>query len=209
DRRRASGTYYTPSALVRRIVDAALRPLVASRLGVSEERAETLLVRADAPALNVLRTATVLDPAVGSGAFLLGALERLAAYREGTAPEAVLRRDILRRNLFGVDLDAGAVRLAELRLWLAVVADDPTADPMRVQPLPNLDCLIRQGDSLSDPVPGSQVGPVDVTRAHEIGRLRRLAVLSSGSEKRASVRELRRLELAAVRESLRAREQAA
>lgn len=209
DRRRASGTYYTPAALVRRVIDAALRALVASRLGISEERAEALLVRADAPALNVLRAAAVLDPAVGSGAFLLGALERLAAFREGTAPDAVLRRDILRRNLFGVDLDAGAVRLAELRLWLAVVADDSTTDPMRVQPLPNLDCLIRQGDSLADPIPGGQLASVDPERAHEIGRLRRLAVLSSGSEKRSSVRNLRRLELAAVRESLRAREASA
>ena len=209
DRRRACGTYYTPAALVRRVVDAALRALVASRLGTSEERAETLLVRADAPALNVLRNAAVLDPAVGSGAFLLGMLERIAAFREGGAPDTVLRRDILRRNLFGVDLDAGAVRLAELRLWLAVVADDQTGDPMRVQPLPNLDCLIRQGDSLADPVPGGYVGTTDTARAHEIGRLRRIAVLSSGSEKTASVRALRRLELAAVRDSLRAREAAA
>jgi hypothetical protein len=209
DRRRASGTYYTPAALVHRVVDAALRALVASRVGVSEERAEALLVRADPAALNVLRTAAVLDPAVGSGAFLLGALERMAAFREGTAPEPVLRRDILRRNLFGVDVDAGAVRLAELRLWLAVVADDPTADPMRVQPLPNLDCLIRQGDSLADPLPGGHHGAPDPARAQEIGRLRRLAVLSSGTEKTASVRALRRLEVAAVRESLRAREAAA
>ena len=48
------------------------------------------------------------------------------------------------------------MRLTELRLWLAVIADDPSDRAERVEPLPNLDCLMRQGDSLFDPV-GSTV----------------------------------------------------
>ena len=94
---------------------------------------------------------TLLDPAVGSGAFLLGALERMAQIRAGEEPPAALRRRILERNLFGVDLNPMAVRLAELRLWLAVIAVDGTTDPEEVEPLPNLDGMVRQGDSLLDP----------------------------------------------------------
>ena len=97
---------------------------------------------------------TLLDPAAGSGAFLLGALERLSALA-GRLPEptpTTCRRRILQRNLFGVDRSAAAVRLTELRLWLAVIAEDREYRPERVEPLPNLDCLIRQGDSLFEPV---------------------------------------------------------
>src|SRR5207247_214622 len=55
-------------------------------------------------------------------------------------------------SLFGVDLKLTAVRLAELRLWLALVADDEEADLERIAPLPNLDGHVRQGDALLDPL---------------------------------------------------------
>jgi hypothetical protein len=98
----------------------------------------------------------VLDPAAGSGAFLLGALDLLTEATLSVAGPGTdrwsLRRRILRENLFGVDLNPIAVRLAELRLWLAVVADDPTTDIAKINPLPNLDGVVRQGDTLLDPV---------------------------------------------------------
>src|SRR6185295_10180739 len=77
--RRQSGTFYTPATLVHRLVKAALIALLAERLGCSEGRAERHLADRSAPARRALRTVTVLDPAVGSGAFLLGALEILTA----------------------------------------------------------------------------------------------------------------------------------
>ncbi len=97
---------------------------------------------------------TVLDPAVGSGAFLLGALQELTTLRvtAGGGAAAPIRREVLAHSLYGVDLKLTAVRLSELRLWLALVADDDARDLARVTPLPNLDGHVRQGDALLDPL---------------------------------------------------------
>ncbi|MGH7338604.1 MAG: N-6 DNA methylase, partial [Myxococcota bacterium] len=143
--RRRSGTFYTPAPLVHALVRAALAAWLAPRAGCSEERADRLLDDRDPFTRRALRRLTILDPAVGSGAFLLGALDILAG---PSRPES--RRRILGRSLYGVDLNAAAVRLTELRLWLAVIADDRAESPEQVEPLPNLDALVRQGDSLLD-----------------------------------------------------------
>jgi hypothetical protein len=195
DERRASGTYYTPAALVRELLDQALIPLSAHRLGCSEAEAERRLAEGERSAWQLARALRVLDPAVGSGAFLLGALERLTPPGSGGREGATLRRQVLRRNLFGVDRNAAAVRLTELRLWLAVVAGDPSERPEQVRPLPNLDCLIRQGDSLFDPVssalrPGGAVGS-----GAGLAQQRRRVVVATGAAKRSAVRELSRAEV--------------
>lgn len=167
-RRRASGAYYTPAALVRRVVDAALAARFDGRT----------------PPLVELEGLTVLDPAAGSGAFLLGALERVAECRRLAGDHAPhLRRRVL-AGIVGVDRDPMAVRLAELRLWLAVLAEEGDVPPERVTPLPNLDCLVRQGDSLLDPleVLGAAAPPRHV--AASLRALREAAVLASGLPKR-------------------------
>lgn len=195
--RKSSGTYYTPAVLVREVVRAAFAALVGSRLEVSDERAALLLDEGDPAVTTLLRSVSVLDPACGSGAFLLGALDQLAPLRgEHSRSRSTARRWVLQHNLFGVDLDAMAVRLAELRLWLAVVADDATDDPRRVRPLPNLDCLVRQGDSLFDP-PGLARSD-DPALARQLGALRAQLVTASGRPKRSMSGELRRLERAAA-----------
>jgi hypothetical protein len=142
DERANSGTFYTPESVVRTIVDTTLR-IALDGMG---ERSKAL------------RRIRVLDPAVGSGAFLLAALESLSTAamtvdgsRSPPHPHA-LRRRILKENLFGVDVNPMAVRLAELRLWLAVVVDDPTTDISKIAPLPNLDGVVRQGNTLLDPL---------------------------------------------------------
>jgi type I restriction-modification system DNA methylase subunit len=135
--RRASGTFYTPSTLVQKILEAALTALVASRLGCRESEAERRIADADAATVQVLSSITLLDPAVGSGAFLLGALERLSTAAAGGSDSALVKRRVLQHNLFGVDRSAAAVRLTELRLWLAVIAEDPAERAEAVSPLPN------------------------------------------------------------------------
>src|SRR6185437_9468565 len=97
-----SGTFYTPAALVRRLFDAALAASVGARLGCSDHEARRRLERGLPAAIGALGRITILDPAVGSGAFLLGALDRLAELRDPDHPARV-KRVILRRNLFGVD----------------------------------------------------------------------------------------------------------
>ena len=204
--RRASGTFYTPAALVDRILDAALTALLTSRLGCAEAEAERRWRDPDPATADILSRVTLLDPAAGSGAFLLRALERLAGCRlkrTGTVTEQ--KRQILRRNLFGVDRNASAVRLTELRLWLAVIADDPTERPERVAPLPNLDCLIRQGDSLFDPIGWASTSPAarpSAEQAAELSRLRQEVITISGARKGPLMRRLREAESQALRQSL-------
>ena len=193
--RHGSGTFYTPAALVRHLVRAGLVALLAERLGCPESRAERYLVERAAPARRALRDIAVLDPAVGSGAFLLGALELLSEVAAGERASAAVRRRVLRRHLFGVDLNPAAVRLTELRLWLAVIAEDRATEPGAVEPLPNLDCLVRQGDSLIDPSghwPGAHAS--SRPEASALARLRRALVAAAGPDKRALARDLRRAE---------------
>ncbi len=205
DDRRASGSYYTPAALVRELVRAALEAALVSRCGLAPGPAERWVHRGEPPArppgLTRLR---VCDPAVGSGAFLLGALEELTALRRttGEGPAGVVRRDVLANSLFGVDVKLTAVRLAELRLWLALVADDDEMDVTRIAPLPNLDGHVRQGDALLDPLSLGRAlggGPALMGGAMQLERLgaARGALFSlTGPAKHQAAAELCRAEAA-------------
>ncbi len=199
--RHRSGSYYTPAPLVRQVLDAALAARIAARLGIPFAEAAVRLAAREPAACAALRGVTLLDPACGSGAFLLGALERLAALtRDPGESAAAARRRVLRTSLFGVDRNPMAVRLAELRLWLAVIAVDERAAPELVEPLPNLDAVVRQGDALHD---------LPAAVARDAGVLARLAgartalVTASGPAKRAAARTLRTAELAAALDAAR------
>lgn len=197
--RRASGSYYTPPGLVRALVRAALETALVERRGVPPDLAArwTHEGRAplDAPRLQGL---TVVDPAVGSGAFLLGALEELIRLRTaaGEGPGPALSRDIISESLFGVDLDPTAVRLTELRLWLALVRDDAADHPEAVAPLPNLDGRVRQGDALLDPVALARTltgtsGPGEARdEIRELARIRRTLFSCAGPAKRGPLQAL-------------------
>jgi hypothetical protein len=202
--RRASGTFYTPAALVRRMLQTASATWIAGVLGLKDQEAERRLASRDAEAVEALSRITILDPAAGSGAFLLGALQLLSSLGPpGLTSIAARRRRILQRNLFGVDLSATAVRLTELRLWLAVIAEDTSERPERVAPLPNLDCLIRQGDSLFDPTGSSTwFASAAPTVAREVALLRRRVVTAAGKAKQVAVRALRRAEARAASDTL-------
>jgi len=204
--RHTSGTFYTPAALVGSVLDAALVALVATRLECGDEEAERRFRTGDPGAARTLTSITLLDPAVGSGAFLLGALDRLSALRtKGTL--STRKRLVLRENLFGVDLSTAAVRLTELRLWLAVIADDPAERASDVAPLPNLDCLIRQGDSLFDPIGnGIDAVPQEPKIATELSLIRRRVIPAIGAEKHSLIRRLRMVEARALDASLTAAE---
>ena len=136
DVRKSTGTFYTPEPLARYLVRRTLGPLVQGRT------AEQILE---------LR---VLDPAAGSGAFLVAACRFLAhAYADalvahgecragdlGRSDEITFRRTIAERCLYGVDLNPMAVQLARLSLWLTTLAAD--------RPLTFLDHHLQVGDSL-------------------------------------------------------------
>lgn len=134
--RKATGTFYTPQSITGYLIRQALGPLV--RNATPEQ------------ILNL----RVIDPSMGSGAFLVGACTYLADAYEAAAlrngrchpsdlgpPErAMIRRSVAERCLYGVDLNPMAVQLARLSLWLATLAAD--------RPLSFLDHHLQVGDSL-------------------------------------------------------------
>ena len=160
EERLASGSFYTPKEIVDRLTREALAAWLSN--GGSEvplEALESGELPADvtsevaARLLDRLSTVTVIDPACGSGAFLLAAvrqiesLTRRLAARAGAEVGERLRQRIVERAIHGVDLKPEAVRLCELRLWLAIVSEtDVSSD--QVPPLPNLDRNILQGNTL-------------------------------------------------------------
>ena len=100
----------------------------------------------------LLKEVKVCDPAIGSGAFPMGilyvlyhAIHHLHSHAEphGNFDSTQTKRDIIQNNIFGVDIEQGAVDIARLRFWLALVVD--ATEP---QPLPNLDYKITCGNSL-------------------------------------------------------------
>jgi hypothetical protein len=205
DERRSSGSYYTPAALVRDIVQTALTSVLVQRFDLPRRDAEAWVYHDRPPVrppnLGVLR---VLDPAAGSGAFLLGALDELTRLRTltGAVDTPALRREIIARSLFGVDLSPTATRLAELRLWLALIAPDTAGDAQAVAPLPNLDGHLRCGDALLDPY--SVAASLARTRdqrglsvdANQLTERRRHLFSLSGQPKQRAARELAETERA-------------
>jgi hypothetical protein len=196
DRRKEAGAFYTPADLVRRTLDEGLASAVMDGLEISRSEASERLERGDAKVRDAVADLRVLDPACGSGAFLLGALERITQLRASPEfPAHALRRKVLSSQIFGVDLDPMAIRLTELRLWLAVTAGDPPTEPLRVEPLPNLDASVRQGDALREP---AELISTDPTASRELRELRQRYARATGSAKQTLVRRLRRAELQAA-----------
>jgi len=97
----------------------------------------------------------VCDPAVGSGAFPVGMMTQIVRARLALTPyfndvqertPYHFKRHAIQSSLYGVDIDAGAVEIAKLRLWLSLVVDEE--DVMQIKPLPNLDYKVLVGNSL-------------------------------------------------------------
>ncbi len=135
--RKTTGSYYTPDELVQLLLDSALDPVV--------ER--TAQAHPDRPAEALLELA-IVDPACGSGHFLLAAAHRLAAHvarirAAGTpTPEDYQHalRDVVRRCIHGVDMNPMAVELCKVSLWMESI--DPGL------PLTFLESHVRHGNSL-------------------------------------------------------------
>ena len=93
-----------------------------------------------------LKSVTICDPAIGSGAFPVGLLKELFYCRqelEPVASAADTKKQIIQENIYGVDIEQGAVDIARLRFWLSLIVDEETP-----QALPNLDYKIVEGNSL-------------------------------------------------------------
>lgn len=202
EERGATGTYYTPAALVDDVLTAGFEAHLSQRLGCGAEEATRRLRDPDPAARELLLSLRILDPAVGSGAFLLGAFERLTEVHGADGYGG--RHTVLARNLFGVDHNPAAVRLAELRLWLALIGADRAEDPAEVAPLPNLDSLVRVGDSLGLAWRESP-GRISPAAAARVRATRGALLVAVGPGKRQALRELRSAEQQAAAELLSGR----
>jgi hypothetical protein len=136
NQRKTTGSYYTPDSLVQALLDTALDPVL--------EKTEA---ESDDPAAALLKL-SVIDPACGSGHFLLAAARRIATRvarirADGTPALSDFRhalRDVARSCLHGIDRNPMAVELTKVALWIETV--DPGL------PLGFFDAQIRCGDSL-------------------------------------------------------------
>lgn len=136
--RKATGSYYTPDYIVKYIVENTVGPVLDEKLKkfkTSEEKKEAIL------------STKVLDPAMGSGHFLVEATTYIATrLAEVTEPEEgkrdidLAKREVVKHCIYGVDLNPLAVELAKLSLWLTTLSED--------KPLSFLDHHLKIGNSL-------------------------------------------------------------
>lgn len=135
--RKLTGSYYTPDSLVQQLLDTALEPVVEARLAENPEDRESAVL-----------SMTVIDPACGSGHFLLAAARRLATrlatIRAGGTPGAhdyrLALRDVVTHCIYGVDRNPMALELARMALWLEAYTPD--------RALGFIDHHLIEGDSL-------------------------------------------------------------
>ena len=155
--RKKVGGYYTPEDIVKYISENTLFPYVQNKIGLNKKFDSfeefynefwdnTKFLKEFG---NHLSKITILDPAVGSGHFLMSAAELIYDWRKKCGTEMddySLRKTIILENLYGVDIMGGAVEICKLRLWLWLTASlSPDSKP---EALPNIEFNIREGNSL-------------------------------------------------------------
>ncbi|MCY2931667.1 MAG: hypothetical protein NTV86_19675, partial [Planctomycetota bacterium] len=167
--RHETGSYYTPRPIVSFMCRESLKGYLADKTGVPPGAIAGFVDKHDVTGLTetnarhiieALDNVKALDPACGSGAYLLGLLQEMVAmyrllYSERLTRDSRslydLKLRIISNNLYGVDIDPFATNIAMLRLWLSIAVDSDT--PL---PLPNLDFKIETGDSLTGPCDTTQ-----------------------------------------------------
>lgn len=159
------GAYYTPKEIVQYMCRESLIAYLCTGIdqGTPEHHAISQFVKSydaellmglelegvelGAKVLERLKEVKVCDPAIGSGAFPMGMLRELYYCRisleDLSVSPAEIKSQIIKGNIYGVDIEQGAVDIARLRFWLSLVVDETTPTP-----LPNLDYKIMQGNSL-------------------------------------------------------------
>lgn len=172
--RKGKGTYYTPREIVNYMCEESLANYLSTETGLAsddiknkyfpaysvlgDEKFENRDVLISEQIVESLKSIKVVDPACGSGAFLVGMLQqithlryelearsKLLGKRKVVSSEYDIKKQTIQNCIYGVDIDPGAVEIAKLRLWLSLVVDYELDD---IEPLPNLDYKIMQGNSL-------------------------------------------------------------
>ena len=124
-----------------------------------------------------LKEVKICDPAIGSGAFPMGMLKELFLCRgaiENFDNAAAIKRHIICNNIYGVDIERGAVDIARLRFWLSLVVDEDEPHT-----LPNLDFKVMQGNSLLEQYQGADLSCVAKDNVQQISEGRSLVLFDS------------------------------
>lgn len=152
------GAFYTPKEIVRYMCQESLIAYLETNTSIAKEKIRQFVLSPEEGVVGIpeikkpkllaaLEEVKICDPAIGSGAFPMGLLNELLHCREVLSGEhydrAEIKKSIIQNNIYGVDIEKGAVDIARLRFWLSIVVDEETPSP-----LPNLDYKIMQGNSL-------------------------------------------------------------
>lgn len=165
---REKGAFYTPKEIVQYMCQESLIQYLYNHFGKRQDiddfiRQHTvslfLAERDNASQVNrLLDDIKVCDPAIGSGAFPIGMLQEIFDAKRFIYPylktnqpfdPAATKKNIIQSSIYGVDIEKGAVDIAQLRFWLALVVEE-----VNPHPLPNLDYKIMQGNSLLEQYEG-------------------------------------------------------
>jgi adenine-specific DNA-methyltransferase len=173
--RKREGAHFTPREVVQNMCRKSLYYFITTKIGIDFEQNDfDLMFRLsedleDNQQLNIfkktkiynfvdridliLRDIKICDPAIGSGAFPVSMMIEITNLRNlfnlisGREQDLyALKRNFIENNLYGVDKKVAAVDIAKLRLWLSLVVDEKSFE--KINPLPNLDYKIMQGNSL-------------------------------------------------------------
>jgi len=155
------GAFYTPKEIVQYMTQESLIEYLATHIGQNEKNGiETFVKQKNKELLSdkvlkqidrLLDDVKVCDPAIGSGAFPMGLLQEIFMLKERIAFDlgfsvwspATVKESIIQNSIYGVDIEKGAVDIAQLRFWLSLVVDEE-----KPKPLPNLAYKIVVGNSL-------------------------------------------------------------
>ena len=165
------GAFYTPKEIVRYMCQESLIAYLETNTSIAKEKIRNFVLSPEegiadisekwrCSLIKALENVKICDPAIGSGAFPMGLLNELLKCREAlstfnfqfspfNSTRSQLKKSIIQNNIYGVDIEKGAVDIARLRFWLSIVVDEEEASP-----LPNLDYKIMQGNSLIESYKG-------------------------------------------------------
>ncbi len=159
--RKDKGAFYTPREIVHYMCQQSIINYLSLSFDDIEVIEELILkqntdnkyIRANAKEIQKkLFNIKVLDPAIGSGAFPMGMLHEIVSVLSNidkTADIGQLKRKIIEKSIYGIDIEQSAVEIAKLRFWLSIVVDED-----KPTPLPNLFYKIMVGNSLIENING-------------------------------------------------------
>lgn len=179
------GAFYTPKEIVRYMCQESLIAYLHTHTPETLHPSVEKLIRThkiddclqDKPNATLIQkllvAVKICDPAIGSGAFPMGMLHEIFMVRRllfgflgknESFSACLVKKEIIQNNIYGVDIEQGAVDIARLRFWLALVVDEDVP-----QALPNLDYKIIQGNSLVESFEGHDLSKIIKTKNSNSG----------------------------------------